>query len=67
MCLCKKDIHIQNCINLNHYLPLTVVMRSRKRDIPADDECERCDERGSVEERAKQNTGHVLEVQTKDL
>ncbi len=42
-------------------------MRSQKRDIPADDECERCDERGSVKERAKQNIGHVLEVQTKDL
>ncbi len=27
----------------------------------------RSDERGSVEERAKQNTGHKLEVKNKDL
>ncbi len=37
-------------------------MRSRKSDIPADDNVNVV-----TKERAKQNTGHELEVQTKDL
>ncbi len=41
--------------------------RSQKSGVPVEDVGERGDECRSAEERAKQNTGHKLEVKNKGL